>query len=167
MLPGALSRFTREVPEMPLSRFARSVIVIAAVVAALLVFLAVALFLPVSSQKISHDNFSRPGLLTTLSVNASNPQGCGTNQTDALSFPAHSFLSYHVSVNASGDTVRYWVGNGSGNGAPVSVVFGQISAGSTRLGASNATVYFVFQGCGTSGEVPYGFWGNFTLGAAG
>jgi hypothetical protein len=149
------------------SKFVWAMVAIAAVAIALLVFLAAALYLPGSSHKYSGTRFSLPGTLATLPVNASNPDGCGTNHTDYLSLSAHSWVAYQVSVNATGDTVRFWVVGGSGSGGPTLVEYGHVSPGTMRLGSSNVTVSFVFQGCGTSASVPYGFWGNYTLGGVG
>lgn len=117
---------------------------------------------PTRASTTLQSTFRLPAELPTASVNASNPHGCGANRSDFLSLPAHSFLTYYVTVNESGAQVLYWVlGPGASPGSNI-VSYGNESRGHIELGAAAATLQFVFQGCSSAPTVPLGFWGNFT-----
>ena len=153
---------------MKTSLFTVAIIAIFAVVIALLTVLAIGLYLPKSSSvSTPKTTFDLPGRLATAPMNSTNPYGCGPNMTDFFTFPAHSFLVYYVSDNASGSRVDYWT-LGIGPPSPVTIVrYGNLSAGKIPVGSTSATIEFLFQGCGTTPTVPLGFWGNYTLPGSG
>jgi len=146
---------------MRLSRFHLAVIAIV-VAAAVLTGLAVILMLPGHSTEITRTTFDLSRTLPTGTINATNPLGCGMNETDFLSLPASAVVHYYVTVNQSGDRAHLWV-TGEGSPANVTITYGNETQSSFTVGGVVATVTFVFQGCGPTANVPLGFWGDYSV----
>lgn len=146
---------------MRLSWFGLAVLAIVVAVA-VLTGLAVILLLPGHSTEITRTTFDLSRNLPTGTVNASNPLGCGVNQTDFVSFPASAVVHYYLTVNQSADRAHLWL---TGEGPPTNetILYGNATQGAFTVGNVASTATFVFQGCGPTPLVPLGFWGDYTV----
>jgi hypothetical protein len=98
-------------------------------------------------------NLSRTLLTGT---NYSNGQsGCGSNETVREAFPPDGIVSYRIAQNQTNDSVNLWTYS------DWSYSFMNIGYGGGLNGTFSSDDYtFVFQACGSTPTVSFGFWGS-------